>query len=617
MKRCPECRRDYYDDSLLYCLDDGNALLEGPASGGSSSDRAVSAGGKLDEPQTASRSEPGAIATGFPSTDEPQTAILHETAPPSEAATRAQIHTTEQTAVLPRGAAAKPRESTGELSEKRSLSGHRAAKPLIAVAFALVVLVGGFFGYRYFSSSNSGTINSIAVLPFENRSEDPDAEYLSDGLSDSLIYRLTQLPNLKVSPTSSVMRYKGKQIDVAEIAKELDVDAVMSGKLVQRDDDLTISVELTDARTKKLIWAEKYVRKMANLLATQREIATKITKKLQLNLAGNEKGITKKYTKSNEAYQLYLKGRYFWNKRTPESLKQAVEFFEQAIKKDPNFALAYSGIAESYTLYPRYSVALPLDSMPKAKEAALQAIELDDTLAEPHVALGIYYADFAWNQPKAEQEFRRAIELNPNYATAHQQFGVECLTAMGRFDEAITEAKRAVELDPLSPIISADLGVTYLIARRYDEALVQLERAFALDPNFSVTNWYLGMVYQAKGRNEDAVAAFRRSVDLSDDPLAKALLVRSLAKAGKRDEALDLFNELQTEASRRVVSRASLALAYGAVGDKDKAFEYLYRLVNERYSGAPLLANHVVWDDLREDPRFAELVSRVENEKLE
>ncbi len=590
MKRCPECRRDYYDDSLLYCLDDDSALLEGPAS--------------RDEQQTAILSEPGAVATGF-SADEPQTAILHSTAAPGDAPTRAQIHTTERASVLP--------STPVELPKATGLD-----KRLFIAPFALVVIVfGGILGYRYFSSSSSGTINSIAVLPFQNTGGNSDADYLSDGLTESLIYRLSQLTDLKVSPTSSVFRYKGKETDLQTVAKELGVDSVMTGRLTQRGDDLTISVNLVDTRNGKSLWGEQYERKLSDILNTQREMASEIAKKLQLKLSGEEKGLTKNYTDSSEAYQLYLKGRYFWNKRTSESLQQAVVYFEQAIKKDSNFALAYSVIAESYTLYPNYSVALPLDCMPKAKEAALRAIELDDTLAEPHVALGIYYADFAWNQPKAEQEFRRAIELNPNYATAHQQFGIECLTAMGRFDEAIAEGNRAVELDPLSPIISADFGNIYLRARRFDEAKAQLEHALALDPNFFVTNWFLGLVYQAKGKYDDAVASFRRSVELSDNPWSKALLATALAKAGKRDEAVKLVSELQAEASRRVVSSASLAMAYGAIGDKDKAFEYLNKEVNERNARPPVFAYYVIWDDLRDDPRFAAILRRVETEKLD
>ena len=327
--------------------------------------------------------------------------------------------------------------------------------------------------------------------------------------------------------------------------------------------------------------------------------------------------VEKTYTVDPEAYQLYLKGRFYWNKRTSESLKQAAKFFDQAIAKDPNYALAYSGLAESYVLFPNYSVAFPLDCMPKAKAAALKAIELDDSLAETHTALGIYYSEFAWNQPAAEKEFRRAIELNPNYATAHQQFGIECLTPMGRFDEAVAEGKRAVELDPLSPIIGADLGNVLFKARRFDESLAQLERAATLDQNFSVTNWYLGGTYHAMGRYAEAVAAYRKALAADDNPWVKAQMIRALARSGERGEAMKLLSELQTDATRRVVSSASLALAYGSMGEKDKAFSLLEKEIADRNSRPPLFAVNPIFDDLRDDPRFAALIQKVEASRID
>jgi TolB-like protein len=320
MKRCPECRRDYYDDTLLYCLDDGNALLEGPASGS----------GAGDEPATI-LSEPPALAGGRSASESPA---------------RAHIHRTGQTAILPTGAEAAPQEDWGRLAGKRSLSAHRAAKPLAALIVTALILVGGYFGYRYFQPATSEQINSIAVLPFENRSNDPDADYLSDGLAESLIFRLSQLPDLKVSPTSSVMHYKGRGGNLVMIAKELGVQAVMIGKLVQRGDSLTISIELVDVPNNKLLWGEQYERKVSELLNTQREIAAIIADKLRVKLAGNDKGVTKKYTDNNEAYQLYLKGRFHFARRTKADMERSIELLHQATELDPNFALAYVGIAE-------------------------------------------------------------------------------------------------------------------------------------------------------------------------------------------------------------------------------------------------------------------------------
>ena len=591
MKRCPQCGREY-DASMMFCLDDGAELLYGPANGSVSI---------VDSPATAILSEPGAVSTGFLERESP---------------TRAQVHTTDHTAIFP-GTEAEPRESLRSLSERQSLSAHRAAKPIAALAVAAVILIAGFFGYRYFNSSSGGPISSIAVLPFQNRSGDPNSEYLSDGLAESLIYRLSQIADLKVSPTSSVIRYKGKDADVSQIASELGVDAVMTGRLAQIGDNLTISVELVDVRNNKLLWGEQYERKMSELLTTQREIAATITQKLQLKLSGNEPAVTKKYTESNEAYQLYLKGRFFWNKRTGESLKQAVEFFEQAIGKDPAFALAYSGLAESYVLFPNYSVAMSLDSMPKAKTAALRAIELDDSLAEPHVALGIYYSNFAWNLPRAEKEFRRAIELDPNYATAHQQFAIECLSVMGRFDEAVSEGKRAEELDPLSPIIGADLGNVLMRARRFDESIAQLDRVLKSDPSFWVAYWYLGMAHEGKGQSAEAASAYRKGLALNDNPWLKALLIQSVARLGERQEAERLLVELEAEAERRYVSKASLAIARAALGEKDKAFSLLNEELAERSSRPQVLSVNPIWDDLRADPRFADVVRRVELAKLD
>ncbi len=567
MKRCPECRKDYVDDSLLYCLDDGTALVQGVV-------------------------------------DEPLTAILHQTAPPREAATQAQIHMTEQTAVLPPGSIEMPR---GSRFDKRML--------LAPVALAAIVLAG-FYGYRYFAPTNQ--IESIAVMPFVNESGNADVEYLSDGMTETLIKSLSNLPNLNVKPRSSVFRYKGKDTDLPTIAKELNVQAILTGRVVQRSDQVTLSLELVDVSRDSVIWSEQYNRKQSDLVALQSEIARDVSAKLKSKLSGTDAAkIEKKYTENAEAYQLYLKGRYQWNKRTSESLKQAVEFFNQAVEKDPNYALAYSGLAESYTLFGNYSVAPQLDAMPKAKAAALRAIELDDSLAETRVALGIYYANFAWNQPAAENEFRRAIALNPNYATAHQQFAIECLTAMGRLDEAVAEGKRAEELDPLSPIIGADLGQILARARRFDESIAQLNKVIALEQNFWVAYWYLGQAYHGKGQYAEAVAAYRKSLTLNNNSFIKALLIRSLARTGERGEAVNLLAELQAESARRYVSSSAFAIAYEALGEKDKAFTFLEKEVAERASRPPLFAISPIWDDLRDDPRFAAVIVKVEQLKLD
>ncbi|MCC6329465.1 MAG: hypothetical protein IT174_13195 [Acidobacteria bacterium] len=597
MKRCPECRRDYYDDTLLYCLDDGNALLEGPASGS----------GAGAEPKTAILSEPPASAGG-------QLA--------GESATRPQIHTTEQTAIFPRGAEAEPRESLGGLSERQSLTANRAAEPrgkvggrqwlLAVVGIAALVLAGGFFGYRYFSSAGSGAINSIAVLPFENRSGDPDAEYLSDGLSDSLIYRLTQLPNLKVSPTSSVIRYKGKQMDVAEIAKELDVDAVMSGKLAQRGDDLTISVELVDARTKKLIWAEKYDRKMADLLATQREIATKITEKLQLNLAGNDRGITKKYTNNNEAYQLYMRGRYSFAKRTKDEMLSSIDYFSQAVKLDPGFALAYARISEVYGSMPAYPYLSPKEAFPQAKAAAEKALELDPTLSEAYTFLAYAQIIYDWDWAGGERSFKRAVELDPNSFSAHFRYGQIYLIPVGRIEEGINEMNQGLNAESLDVNMGVSVAWGYLVNGQNDKALEQARKTFDLEPNHPLSRWMLCQALTMVERYDEAVSISEKW--LRDEP-NNQFAIRdagfAYAKAGRRDKAEQMIDRFRELAKSQYVPSYRIAAIYAALDEKDKAFAELEKAFEAKDWELYRLKIEIYMRPLRDDPRFAAMVKRL------
>lgn len=483
-----------------------------------------------------------------------------------------------------------------------------------AVFIVILVLVAGIIGsglYWRARNSSGGAINSIAVLPFQNRSSDADSEYLSDGLAESLIYRLSQLPNLKVSPTSAVMRYKGKEVDTQKIAAELGVQAVLSGRMTQRGENLSISVELVDAANNKIIWGEQYERKMSDLLATQREIATTITEKLQMKLSGEgARGITKEYTDSNEAYRLYLKGRFQWNKRTIESLKQAVEYYNQAIGKDPTFALAYSGLAETYVLFPNYDVASAKDSMPQAKAAALRALELDDSLAEAHTALGWYLMSFEYDWAGGERELRRAIELNPNYATAHQWLG-ELLGQMKRFDEADVEKKRALELDPLSPIISFNIGWQLFVTRRYDEALREFQRTATLYPDFALATSGLCWGYFAKGALDQAVPACRKNLELIPDAFNKGHLSLVLGRAGQREEARKLLDELKRESLRRDVPSMALAMAHLGLNEKEEALQMLEKEVDERGYWASTLAVAPEVDELRSEPRFKALLKRM------
>jgi TolB-like protein/Flp pilus assembly protein TadD len=510
-----------------------------------------------------------------------------------------------KTAIL--GSPATAGESDVNAPDRRSFDKRLLAIPLVI----LLVTVGGYFGYRYFTPALTEQVNSVAVLPFENKSGNADTDYLSDGLADSLIYRLSQLPGLKVSPTSSVMRYKGSDGDVARIAKELDVDAVMSGRLVQRGDDLSISVQLIDSRTGKLIWAEQYDRKLADLLATQREIATTITQKLQLKLAAAEtKGITKKYTNSNEAYQSYLKGRFYWNKRTAENVERAIELFQQAADSDPAFALAYVGLADCYLILEQYGSTPSSETLPRARAAAVRALEIDESLAEAHTSLG-KVNDQQWQPDEAEKEYKRAIELNPNYATAHHWYSI-LLSIRGQQDEAFAEIQRAEQADPLSPIILINLGIQYILRGDLDAAAAQYQKAAELNPGFPRAIADLGYIYAKQGREQEAIAYLQKAADLSGRANEElGFLGYGYGVLGKRAEAMAVLNELEARHARRKSPAVYPAAVYGALGDKDQAFAWIEKDFQARTGLLPLISVLPIFDTLRDDPRYSDLMRRM------
>ncbi len=483
------------------------------------------------------------------------------------------------------------------------------------VALALIVMVGAasFFAYYWHARTSEVAINSIAVLPFQNRSSDADTEYLSDGLGESLIYRLSQLPNLKVSPTSSVIRYKGKELDIAKIAAELGVDSIMSGRLVQRGDNLTISVELVDVRYNKLLWGEQYERAMSDLLATQREIATAIVQKLQLKLAGNEtKGITKRYTDSNEAYQLYLKGRFHFAKRTKDDVLKGIVYFQQAIKLDPNFALAYARIAESYASMPAYPYLSPKEAFPQAKAAARRAIEIDPTLAEGHTFLAFSFAVYDWNWAEAEGEFKRAIELDPNNSPARFRYGQIYLAPLGRSDEAITEVKRALEIEPLDLNLGGNVAWVYQSARQYDRALEQGRKTHELEPSFLTARWNLSHAYMVNGMYAEAINLSEKNLEA--DPTNQFMLQAAgyaYARSGRRREAEEVIKRFKDIAKTQYVMSYWIASIYAALGDKDKALAELENAYAGRDWYLHRLKVDPFWDPLRDDPRFKDMLKRL------
>ncbi len=494
----------------------------------------------------------------------------------------------------------------------REIKRHRRGVLLLVAALLATAIIVSYYAYsRLSAGSAKAGISSIAVLPFANKSDDPNAEYLSDGISESLINSLSQLPGLKVIARSSTFKYKGKEVDLQEIANALGVEAVLTGYMVQRGDALIIRVELVKASDKTQMWGEQYDRKMSDLLATQREIAGEIVEKLKLKVSGTEKGLAKHYTESNEAYQLYLKGRFYWNKRTAEALKKATEYFNQAIEKDPSFALAYAGLADCYVV-PANRLP-PREAMPKAKAAAMRALELDETLAEAHASLGRVLAAYDWNWTSAEKEYKRAIELNPSYAVAHQWYG-GYFDAMGRHNEALAEEKRAQELEPLSLIINFELGVTYYYARDYDQAIEQFRKTIELDQNFPPPHYFLPAAYQQKGMYGEAIAEFKKAVPLtrgSEWAPSKAGLGHVYAASGKKSEARTFLDELKHASEKEYVPANSIALIYAGLGEKDQAFAWLDKGYEQRAFQMQWLKIEPRWDSLRSDPRFQDLMRRI------
>ncbi|MGA9772497.1 MAG: protein kinase [Blastocatellia bacterium] len=483
----------------------------------------------------------------------------------------------------------------------------------IALLSVLVIIIAALsIGYYLFAKGSESALDSIAVLPFVNQDHDPETEYRSDGLTESIINDLTQLPALRVIARSSAFRYKGKEIDPIVAGKELGVSAVLTGRLLQRGDNLIISVELTDVRENKQLWGQQYEQKVTDLLAMERNIAKAISTNLRLKLSGADRSrMTKHYTENPAAYQLYLKGRFYWNERTGEALKKSIEYFNQAIEIDPRDALSYAGLADAFVLIPNYSAGSPQEFYPKAKAAARKALELDETLAEAHTSLAQALFAYDWNFEESSREFRRAIELNPNYATARHWYANSALLAMGKFDEAVREGRQAQELDPLSLIINADLGADYFYARQYDNAIEQLRKTIERDQGFYTAHYFLGMAYAMKGAFPEAIAEYRRAQQLSDDPFVLAYLGHAFAASGKRGEALKTLSQLKAISRQRYVPAYSFAIVYAAIGEHDQAFVWLEKLYQDRAFDIAYINVDPFFDTLRTDARFADLVRRV------
>jgi eukaryotic-like serine/threonine-protein kinase len=473
----------------------------------------------------------------------------------------------------------------------------------------LLVAIAAVAYFAYFPRGDKEAITSIAVLPFVNASNNPDAEYLSDGISESLINSLSQLPQLKVIARSSSFKFKGKSAEPQEVAQALNVRAILTGRVIQVGDQLQISAELVDTRDGTQVWGDQYNRKATDLLAMQTEISREIAGKLRLKLTNTEQQqLAKRSTAKPEAYELLLKGRFYRSKGGPEGRAKALEYFSQAVALDPNYALGYAELASAYNILIASATVDPKAIRPKAQAAAEKALKLDETLPEAHLPMGTLRLN-NWEWAAAEHEYIRTLELNPSYSGAHRVYA-NYLSKMGRHDQAIAEVRRARELDPLSANVNYGVGGVLLYARRYDEAIEQLKKTLELDPNYTFTHLWLGYAYAAKGQYVQAIDKYREAMRLGEDNTsAKNYLGYSLAMSGKRDEALAILNEMQI--TKEYVSPAELAILYVGLGDKEQAFAALERAYAAHDFQLQYLKTEASYDSLRSDPRFADLVRRV------
>jgi TolB-like protein/Tfp pilus assembly protein PilF len=508
-------------------------------------------------------------------------------------------HSTGPTTVLP---AAITSTSTRELTKPK-----RKWVTIVLVAFVAALCIGG---YVYFTRKTQTTIQSIAVMPFVNESGNADVEYLSDGMPETLIKSLSQLPNLTVKSRSTVFYYKGKETSPKKIGDELNVQAVLLGRVVQRGDDLKLNLELVNTQTQNVIWSEQYDRKQSDLVSLQSEIARDVSTKLKIKLSGIEEAkVTETSTASPEAYQSYLKGRYYWNRRTPENLKKAIEQFKAATDRDPNYALAYAGLADCYVVLNYYAGTPTSETIPQAKTYAERAIAIDDQVAEPHASLG-QVNKLLWRWADSEREFKRAIELNQNYATAYHWYSL-LLRALGRIDEAALMIRRAHDIDPLSSVITVNVSQLYQFQNNHNASIENMLKVIELDPNYSDSYSTLGLSYLKQGRYSQAVANMEKAVQLSNR--ASFTLVNlgyGYAVTGKRTEALAIVKELEEKYARKESNGRYVASVYAGLGENDKAFEWLEKDFQTK-ADLTWICCEIPFETLRDDPRYKDLLKRM------
>ena len=553
MKRCPQCNRVESDDSLAFCRVDGATLIHSAS---------------LNEDIGTRRFNSEPITGGVQST---------------------RVLSNRQTI-----------ENTAALSKRNRLP---VIVALVGV-FAVAAIVGGYF---YVRTKKVTSIESIAVMPFVNEGNNPDIEYLSDGMAETLISSLSQLPNLNVKPRSTVFRYKGKDTNPQTIGKELSVQAVLNGRVIQRGQDVSLFIELIDVALDKVVWSQQYNRNQTDLLGLQSDIARDVSNRLKNKLSGaDEAKVTKTYTTNPEAYQLYLKGNFYRSKYTEESTLKAIEYYQKALEQDPNYPLAYYGIAAAYDFDNDWYLP-PKEAEPKAKAAAMKALELDDNLVEAHFLLGKLVFWYDWDWSAAEREWRRAHELDPTYPSGYPPY----LAAVGRFDEAIRTQESLLSKEPLDLNMNMDLAAILLQAGQTDRSIDQTRKTLEIDPNFWWANQNLGMAYARKKQYAEAIGALEKARSVDTSPWSLAYLGAVYGIAGNTTQAKRIVEDLKEISKTRHVSPYSVALVYSGLNDKDQAFEWLDRAYEARSFGMTLLKLETVFENLRSDPRYKDLLKRM------
>jgi len=495
-------------------------------------------------------------------------------------------------------------------NDQPAVAGTKASKKPAWLAGAALVVLAASLGFWFLRPARA--IDSVAILPFTNSGADPNTEYLSDGITESIIDSISQLPNLRVMAWTTVARYKSQTKDPLAIGAELGVKSVLTGKIVQSGNQLQIQTELVDLATGSRLWGEQYTRQLSDVIPLQKEISLRISEKLRLKLSGaDEQKLKKNTTADPEAYTLYLKGRYFWNKRSEEGMRKAISYFQQAIDRDPGYALAYAGLADAYNLGDDWGSTPPSESFPRAKAAALRALDLDDSLAEAHTSLAFVKANYDWDFPGAEEEFQRAIALNPNYATAHQWYAMY-LVPMRRFAEAEREIKVAQDLDPLSLIISLGVGEIFEWERNYDAAFRQYQKTLELDPSFIGTYGHLSTIYEHKGMYREAVEAAKKVAVLKGNNDEVSEMERVFRKNGYPGlDQMNLRRDFEAQAQGKYVRSSEIAENYLRTGNKPQALHWLEKAFEERDSSLVFLPIDAEFDPLRSDPQFQELLKKI------